>query len=309
MGKLTFDEFVAKYNDKFLEVAGSSDALNQCVDLANGYLRDVLNLPIVEWTNAKDFPLQVNPNNFEYILDAPGIVPQKGDLVIWNSGTWGHIAICLYVDVEIPWFTSFDENWPLGSVCHKVDHSYTNVVGWLRPKGENTMPTTEIMQIEKEDYNRLRTGSESYDSTVGYLEIETSDLTMTPFEKVKAVIAGFKSRATDQLKRAVKSEAEAKNREEQVVRLKKQLLDEQILRKELNIKLKKVVKGYVDDAGVYEAHIEKLQGQVDAEAKQKGTCLIKIAELEIDQKDINMIKNLIDRIIKVVKDLIEKYKK
>lgn len=129
---MTLDEFVKKYNGKFLEVAGSPGAEDQCVDLANGYIRDVLKLPIIQWTDAKNFPKHpIAKEHFEYIKNTPNGVPQKGDLIIWSGTQWGHIAIFLSGDVN--WFTSWDQNWPVGSVCHKVNHSYTNVVGWLRP--------------------------------------------------------------------------------------------------------------------------------------------------------------------------------
>ena len=135
---MTLDDLIKKYSGKFVEVAGSPGAENQCVDIVNQYLRDVLNLPIIQWTDAKNFPNHpIAKEHFEYIKNTPMAVPQKGDLIIWSNTQWGHIAICLFADVELPWFTSFDQNWPTGSTCHKVDHSYSNVVGWLRPKGEN----------------------------------------------------------------------------------------------------------------------------------------------------------------------------
>jgi hypothetical protein len=31
-------------------------------------------------------------------------------------------------------FTSFDQNWPLNSLCHFQNHNYTGVLGWLHPK-------------------------------------------------------------------------------------------------------------------------------------------------------------------------------
>jgi len=131
---MNLQQFISKYSGKYLEVAGSANAINQCTDLANGYLKEVLNLPIVEWTIAVDFPSRVNPEDFDYIKNTPEGVPEAGDLIIWG-GKIGHIAI--YVSGNVNWFTSFDQNWPTGSVCHLVDHSYSNVKGWLRPKGGN----------------------------------------------------------------------------------------------------------------------------------------------------------------------------
>jgi len=128
---MTLDDFIKKYDGKFLEVAGSPGAEDQCVDCANGYIRDVLGLPIIEWTNAKNFPIHTG-DNYDYIKNTPNGVPQKGDLIIWDGTQWGHIAI--FISGDVNWFTSFDQNWPVGSVCHKVDHDYTNVIGWMRPK-------------------------------------------------------------------------------------------------------------------------------------------------------------------------------
>ena len=146
---MNLQQFISKYKGKYLEVAGSSNALNQCVDLANGYLREVLGLPIIEWTNAVDFPSRVNPNDFNYIKNTPEGVPEAGDLIIWG-GTIGHIAI--FVKGDVNWFTSFDQNWPTGSVCHLVDHSYSNVKGWLRMKGGNMNNELEACMKDRKKF-------------------------------------------------------------------------------------------------------------------------------------------------------------
>jgi hypothetical protein len=134
---MTTDEFVALWNNKPLEVAGST-AKDQCVDLANGYIRDVLGLPIIEWTNARDFPSKVSPLDYDYIVNTPTGIPSKGDLVIWGGSIYGHIAVFLEGDANT--FTSFDQNWPEYSPCHKQFHkSYLNVLGWLHPKKDNML--------------------------------------------------------------------------------------------------------------------------------------------------------------------------
>lgn len=126
---MTLQEFLEKWNGQYCEVAGSSNALNQCVDLANAYIRDVLKFLIIEWTNAKDFPSKGN-DNYEYILNTPEGVPQEGDLVIWG-GEYGHIAI--FIEGNTASFRSFDQNYPSGSFCHIQNHTYANVLGWMRP--------------------------------------------------------------------------------------------------------------------------------------------------------------------------------
>jgi prefoldin subunit 5 len=133
---ITYQEFLNKYNGKPCEVAGSANAKNQCVDLANAYIREVLGLPIVEWTNAVDFPKKCLPPNYEYILNSATGFPIQGDIIIWSSPDGiGHIGIC--DNATASKFTSFDQNWPVGSLCKLVNHTYTGtykVVGWLRCK-------------------------------------------------------------------------------------------------------------------------------------------------------------------------------
>lgn len=155
---MTLQEFVNKYNGKKIEVAGSS-ALNQCVDLANAYIKEVLGLPIIEWTNAKDFPLR-GGDNYTFIPNTPEGVPQEGDLIVWG-GTYGHIAIFLRGDVNS--FTSFDQNFPEGSACHEQWHNYANVTGWMRPKYKEPMITISTATFED-----LVTKATKYDEFVSH---------------------------------------------------------------------------------------------------------------------------------------------
>lgn len=135
---MTVNDFVVKYNGKWVEEAGSS-ALNQCVDLANRYIREVLGLPIIEWTNAVDFPSKAGPA-YDYILNTPTNIPQEGDLVIWGGNQYGHIGI--FIEGNVDSFRSFDQNYPTGSNCHIQNHTYSNVKGWLRKKVASTPDTT-----------------------------------------------------------------------------------------------------------------------------------------------------------------------
>lgn len=139
---MNLDTFISLWNGKYCEVAGSPGAENQCVDLVNAYIRDVLGQPIVEWTNAVDFPEKIG-NKFEFIPNTPTGIPQKGDIIVWNknvsgvTGVAGHIGV--YVEGNVNNFKSFDQNFPTGSACKIVSHSYTGVRGWLRFKGGSNM--------------------------------------------------------------------------------------------------------------------------------------------------------------------------
>lgn len=149
---MTLDRFIEQWDGKFCEVAGSANAKNQCVDLANAYIRDVLGFPIIEWTNAVDFPSK-GGSNFEYIVNTPDGVPEKGDLVIWG-GDVGHIAIFLEGDANR--FTSFDQNYPTGSPCKRVSHTYLRpkVIGWMRPKTTNMQQELDKCRLSRDSHHQ-----------------------------------------------------------------------------------------------------------------------------------------------------------
>jgi hypothetical protein len=140
---ITLQHFVKDNEGKYLEVAGSAKAKNQCVDLVNGYLRDVLGLPIIEWTNAIDFRKKCG-NKYDVIfndINNPKIVPDIGDIVVYkHPNNIGHIGVCIKKGVATQ-FGIFEQNWPLGSPCKSVlNKKY--ILGdyivdyWLRPKSD-----------------------------------------------------------------------------------------------------------------------------------------------------------------------------
>lgn len=142
---MTHSEFLILNNNKFVEVTGSANALNQCVDLANAYLKDVLDHPIVKWTNAIDFPEKLT--DFEWIENTPEGIPQKGDLMIFY-GYYGHISIFHEGDINL--FRSFDQNYPLNSPAHIQEHNYNNVYGWLRSPEGSDMPDEALKACLKD---------------------------------------------------------------------------------------------------------------------------------------------------------------
>lgn len=182
---MTTDEFVSKNLGKYVEVTGSANAINQCTDLANAYIRDVLGLPIIPWTNAQDFPNKAN-SNYTYILNTPSGLPQKGDLMIFKStDKVGHIAV--FLDGNLSKFTSLDQNYPTGSRVSKVNHSYQNVLGWLRAK--------EIMQsdqipVDKDVFESLVTKSSKYD------ELVSKGITLTSLDEAEKKADALKEQTT-----------------------------------------------------------------------------------------------------------------
>lgn len=152
---MTLTEFLIKYNGKWVEVAGSVNAKNQCVDLANAFIRDVLGLPIIEWTNAVDFPSKAG-DAYEWIKNTPTGIPQEGDLMIFG-GKYGHISIFLEGNVNT--FKSFDQNFPLGSDSHVQGHGYSNVLGWLRKKGGIIKEPSIEADMEINDQTKIDLGA------------------------------------------------------------------------------------------------------------------------------------------------------
>lgn len=141
-----FDQFTTKWNGKPLEY--NHDGIeNQCMDEFYQYLKDVCQIdprPFQGWGSAKrcwdNFAIIKGASQqFQQIKSNYGdsLIPQKGDIVFWKmqlipyrTGFAGHVAQCESANQNR--FTSFDQNYPTGSVCHFQVHDYRGVVGWLR---------------------------------------------------------------------------------------------------------------------------------------------------------------------------------
>ncbi len=127
------DTFFGKYDQKGIDYDLYYGF--QCMDLYRQFVKECLGFPQSPPVNgAKDVWTTYLTEYFDRILNTIDAIPQKGDIIIWGVGvgTYGHIAICK--DGTQTEFTSFDQNWPVGSLCHFQKHNYTNVLGWLRVK-------------------------------------------------------------------------------------------------------------------------------------------------------------------------------
>jgi len=121
--------FFSAWNNEFCNLGRIA---GQCVDIAKQYFQDILGLPIFIG-NAIDYWTNL-PQGFTKIVKTPTNFPQQGDIIIWSKtlGQYGHISICSQADLNS--FTSFEQNWPKGSPCHFMRHTYKYVLGWLRKK-------------------------------------------------------------------------------------------------------------------------------------------------------------------------------
>lgn len=141
------------------------------------------------------------------------------------------------------------------------------------------------MQVEESVYGKLVANSTKWDGIHKYLEL-SGDPAATPLEQATNVIGGYKSRGTDLQNQLAKAEAEVKNRDEQVSRLKDQIASEQNLNKSLQIKLNDAMSALKQMAGDYEGRISVLQGQVDAMARDKGELNRQLALLEAENAQL-----------------------
>ena len=141
----TSDQYFAEWNGRKHEVAGPN-ADNECVDNANGHMRDVDGQPIIEHANAIDFPTRAG-DAYVWIERKTGVYPRKGDYPVWDSsvGRNGHIDICAE-DGDENGFLGFDQNWPLDEPCGFVRHTYNGIMGWLRLKSNDNDVTQEQQQ-------------------------------------------------------------------------------------------------------------------------------------------------------------------
>lgn len=196
---MTLDQFIKKYTGKFVEYHSFDPAAKfQCVDLANIYIVEVLGYTPIIGTNAQDFPNKAG-KEFNYILNTPAGVPNKGDLVIFKSAdNVGHISIFLQGSTSL--FTSFDQNYPTGSPCKTVQHNYRNVLGWLQPKKESM---TDTIAVEKKVFEELVAKSSRADSfaAIGFTSAAQVEQLIrdhkTELENKNAEIASHKSAAEE----------------------------------------------------------------------------------------------------------------
>jgi len=140
---MTFNDFINKYNGKGIDYDKYYGY--QCMDLYQQYNKEVVGAPSIPSAAAADVWTNYPKDYYEKIANGPSNAPQFGDVIIWKKAAnlpYGHIAVCKTADANT--FTSFDQNWPTGSVCHLQQHNYTNVQGWLRPKTQVTSTTTVV---------------------------------------------------------------------------------------------------------------------------------------------------------------------
>ena len=138
---MTLKTFINTYKNRYLEWDNSgSKSTNQCVDLAKAWLqqRDGTKVNtgpgMATWGNAKywwiNFPKKLSDAGYSKIH--PTMQPLDGDVAVFD-GEYGHVSIVCDEDkYNGKTFYTFDQNWPTGSKCKKVNHDKTKLLGFLR---------------------------------------------------------------------------------------------------------------------------------------------------------------------------------
>ena len=130
-------EFINKYKGVGVDYDGAYGF--QCMDLAHFYKKDVLGIKetsVLAAPTAAAAYKGFKPEWGKYFTKIDNTllgVPEPGD-IIYFDGAVGHVAI--FVSGNAWSFTSFDQNYPTGSLPHLQTHNYLNpkVLGWLRPR-------------------------------------------------------------------------------------------------------------------------------------------------------------------------------
>lgn len=150
---ISFDAFIPKWNNQPCDRDNyPKNNKYQCMDLMHQYIVECLGLPgnVMSAINAKT--VYKNFDNLvgrEFFNRYPihTVKMQKGDIILWD-GDDGHVAIFVEWN-SADKFTSFDQNFPVGSKCHLQLHTMQNVLGVLRLKGVPNMDA----QVERDYRN------------------------------------------------------------------------------------------------------------------------------------------------------------
>lgn len=142
---MNLEEFVKVYDHMGIDFDGAYGY--QCMDLFHYYEIDVLGIDqskLVRAATAYKAYLK-GADHFDRFQYKPGMIPKPGDIMFWNTsvGPYGHVAV--FIDGSSKDFVSFDQNWPPGSKCKKVKHTYKGVAGWLR---YNQLTKEDMKQLE-----------------------------------------------------------------------------------------------------------------------------------------------------------------
>lgn len=311
---MTFDQFIEKYNGKGIDFDKSYGF--QCFDLYRQYCKEVLNIPQSPPTGTSGAVTIATNYLSEYLNkyeNTPTGVPEKGDILVWGKsyGPYGHVAV--FIEGNVNTFTSFDQNDPVGSLCHIQKHNYKGLLCWLRLKStmqEKTYTQAE-WQLERDERNKnwelyldeieknkslvlenngLKEERDSikdkYNALIQYIFTKTNPL--KPLidqseDSAKAEIVSLVSNIDILNKEIRDNQNKAEKREQELVK------ENEVLQGKLDTlqtQFDKMKFQHAQDLDQMQAKIDKVQAQVEAnnEAKQENNIIVSWIE--------NIIKKL-----------------
>ena len=152
---MTYGEFKSKYLGNFIDQDGVYSY--QCVDVIKQWISDngwpMKSGNAIDWQNNGD-------DFYKWIPNTPSGVPNQGDIIVFSTGTYGHIGVVESANVNT--VDVLNQNYPKGNCTDPVQvtrFNYTKpkVVGWLHPKALDAPVTppedpkdARIRQLESE---------------------------------------------------------------------------------------------------------------------------------------------------------------
>ena len=137
----------SQFLDRYLRTSQDEDGgfWYQCVDLAKLYAKEVLDTPLgsfggsarTGWFNTKK---TFDHKKWEKIEWRPWIVPKQGDIIFYDTGVSGHVAVvheANKLDIMVIEQNAFSGNWDwkgYNQVNLSTKNDYKNVYWWYRKK-------------------------------------------------------------------------------------------------------------------------------------------------------------------------------
>lgn len=137
---MTLNEFLKKYR------VGKSYGYNgtyvgECVSLVKCYIKEVLGVTPKSIGNAKDYWSKRGSSYikgmFTPIANTPSFIPQRGDVFVRSSGTYGHIGIVLEATAD--YFYTVEQNYNGCRVVKNIKHTDWKNINFLRPKNQSNI--------------------------------------------------------------------------------------------------------------------------------------------------------------------------
>jgi len=153
--------FLAKYLGQSKGYPTDSQFKGECLSIVKLYIKEVFGIDAPAsgsgsaygyWSN---FPSPLD-TIFEKIENTPTLIPEKGWIAIWKpwaTNQYGHISI---VDdgSTLTKLVNDAQNWT-SRIFQREENNYNNVIGYLKPKLDNSTETDNNGNMNQDETNAL----------------------------------------------------------------------------------------------------------------------------------------------------------